>query len=109
MKAIHSVAVLAVLLASSAFAAPELVVPMPTQPTDPAHPGSLVAPYQYSQVGITGGTLFLPKAQRGEKFPVVVFGHGHLVPMFAYDKTLSHLAGKGIAVIYAEYSQNNQD
>src|SRR4051812_42560285 len=109
MKAIISIVVLAVASASSAFAGPELLVPMPTQPTDPAHPGSLVEPYQYSIVSVSGGTLFLPKATRGEKFPVVAFGHGHLVPMFAYDKTISHLAGKGIAVIYPEYSGNSKD
>jgi pimeloyl-ACP methyl ester carboxylesterase len=92
------VSVCAVLIASQAWA-----IPVPPQPTDPKHPGSTSEPFGVSAVNLNGATLFLPTTRQPARIPVVVFGHGHDVPMFAYQRTFEHLAGKGIAVIYPDY------
>jgi dienelactone hydrolase len=83
---------------------------LPSQPKSVEHPGSDVYSYGVTKdVFQSNGrsvSVYLPDAELfdGEQFPVVVFGAGQASPEEAYEDTFAHLAGKGVAVIFPEYS-----
>lgn len=92
------------LISSAAFALP----PLPLAPVDANHPGSKIYGYKFSEKTQTCGprdvTVFLPEVKStGEKFPVVVYGHGQALGLDSYHGTFAHLAGKGIAVIFPSF------
>jgi len=76
-------------------------------PTDPTNPGSPTYDYEVTEVKISTlrrkSVLFLPNRPEGETSPLVVFGHGQAAGVKAYDATLKHLAGKGIAALFVKY------
>ncbi len=86
-------------------------VGLPKAPVDPAHPGSQVYDYQSSRQDLTchgrSVTVIVPEPKdvsKGEKFPVVVYGHGQALSLDHYLATFNHLAGKGVALIFPSYS-----
>ena len=97
-------------LSAGLFAHGALAENLPSQPKSVEHPGSDVYAYGVTkEVFKSNGrdvSVYLPDAEllNGERFPVVVFGAGQASPEEAYEMTLTHLAGKGVAVIFPEYS-----
>ncbi len=82
---------------------------VPIQPQNPDHPSSAFYTYSVSkeslQIGDRKVDVFLPleARQRGEKVPVVVFGHGQAIDVKGYELSFEHLAKKGVAVIHPMY------
>jgi serine protease AprX len=82
---------------------------LPSQPTEASHPGS--SSYQYTlkresfQIKGRQVDVFLPAEAeaRGEKVPVIVFGHGQAIDVRGYEMSFTHLARKGVAVIHPMY------
>ncbi len=76
-------------------------------PADTAHPGNetSVLNFERSEIQELGRTsvLYLPKRAEGERAPLVVFGHGQALNEQHYDKTLEHLAKKGVAVLFVQF------
>ena len=79
-------------------------------PSDPTHPGNNEMGYDIEVKNINElgrkSFLYLPNRMDGTKSPVVVFGHGQALNQTHYDKTLEHLASKGIAALYVQYDKN---
>lgn len=88
---------------------------LPPQPIDPAHPGSNHYEYTVKKevFQFNGRTVdvFLPAeaANKAEKVPVVVFGHGQGINVQGYELTFVHLAKKGIAVVHPMYDKGFMD
>jgi pimeloyl-ACP methyl ester carboxylesterase len=110
---VYGASLLAFIFSLSTFA-----IPLPARPRDPAHPSSAFYPYSVESTSVSFEnrqiTIYFPKAKPGlpppvGKFPVVVFGHGHWVPLLAYEDTFIHLAGKGIATIFVSYDTSPWD
>ena len=95
----------AIFLASMTAAAIE---GLPAQPTDPAHPGSAIAPYEVERADFVldgrSVEVFLPKSATGpQKYPLIVFGHGQALGVEHYRRTLEHLARKGVVAIHPQF------
>lgn len=75
-------------------------------PSDPAHPGSKVYTHELVRTDITCNgravNVFLPKNKKSA--PAVIYGHGQALTLDNYQGTLEHLAKKGVAGIFPEYS-----
>lgn len=107
-----TLAITAFVLCLGAFSAAASDAP-PSQPTDRGHPGSNYYPFAHDEISLSFEgrtvTVFMPKAAENSdvdftgKYPVIAFGHGHTVPLFAYRRTFQHLADKGIAVLNIDY------
>ena len=74
------------------------------------HPGSQIYnnDYQRKQVDCNkrrGAEIFLP-ILRDDQTPTVVFGHGQALNVTHYEESFKHLAKKGIAVVFPDYSRN---
>ncbi len=76
-------------------------------PADTSHPGNETAVLSFERFEIKelGRTspLYLPKRTDGKKVPLVVFGHGQALNETHYDKTLEHLAKKGVAALFPKF------
>lgn len=83
---------------------------LPAQPTEASHPGSAVYSYQLRKeiLKVSGRNveLYLPKEamERKEKITLIVFGTGQAMGSDSYISTFEHLARKGVAVAFPEYS-----
>lgn len=82
---------------------------LPTAPTDSSHPGSKIYNFSFEKQKVTclgrNVDVFLPVAKTGSmRFPVVVFGHGQALSLNNYQATFEHLAQKGVAVVFPQYS-----
>lgn len=95
------------LLSILVFSQFSLAANLPSQPKSTDHPGSDSYTYgvmkEVFQENGRDVNVYLPETT-GEQVPVVVFGHGQASPLEAYEATFMHLAGKGVAVIFPEYS-----
>lgn len=82
---------------------------LPGQPQDKNHPGSahksFTSKFESFQVLNRSVEVFLPReaAERGEKVPMIVFGHGQSLDVSVYRTTFEHLAQKGIAVVFPTF------
>lgn len=83
---------------------------LPARPTAPEHPGSASYEFSLETTNLRNGgrtiKLFLPKEamNAGTPVPVIAFGHGQAMGAEYYNMTFEHLARKGIAVVFPEYS-----
>lgn len=80
----------------------------PSQPSDQNHPGSSYYPFAMGRdaANVNGREvlIYYPQArQRGQRFPVVIFGHGYTLTAPTYERTFEHLARKGVAVVFPMY------
>jgi len=76
-------------------------------PSDAKHPGSFFYETDFEIKTHTCGdsrsaTVYLPKI-KNENTPTIVFGHGQSLNISHYEKSLSHIAKKGVAVIFPNY------
>lgn len=81
----------------------------PNAPVEAAHPGSKIYSHTFQKQKVTcqkrNVDVFLPNPNTPqERFPVVVFGHGQALGLANYQATFEHLAQKGIAVVFPQYS-----
>jgi alpha/beta superfamily hydrolase len=83
---------------------------LPSAPTDASHPGSKIYQYQFEKKSVKCSgrnvDVFLPisNSDSNTNFPVIVFGHGQALNLANYQATFAHLAQKGVAVIFPQYS-----
>lgn len=79
----------------------------PPAPIEPQNPGSksYFFDFEVKKVNCQGRSVsaYLPKAEAGKKFPVVVYGHGQALNLENYSATLEHLAKKGIGALFPTY------
>lgn len=86
-----------------------IVTSAQTAPTDASHPGSKVYNYEATHQQTTclqrKVNIVAPQTQTtaGEKFPVVVFGHGQALDLDHYKMTFEHLAKKGVIVLFPQF------
>jgi thermitase len=82
-------------------------------PTEINHPGNDKVTLDFERIEIRhlgrSSFLYLPHRPQGEKAPLLVFGHGQAIGEESYDRTLEHLAGKGIAVLFVAYDSGFLD
>ncbi|MBY0384064.1 lipocalin family protein [bacterium] len=81
----------------------------PNPPLDVAHPGSKIYSHTFQKQKATcqkrNVDVFLPNPNNPqEKFPVIVLGHGQALGLANYQATFEHLAKKGVAVVFPQYS-----
>lgn len=82
---------------------------LPSQPTEPAHPGSAYYPYSlfHETVELSGREVefFAPAEvkQQNKRVPLIVFGHGQALSADNYRLLMEHLARKGVAVVHPKY------
>lgn len=90
---------------SMALSSPLAEAALPSQPTEPSHPGSAAYSYEVEvqslQIQGRQVDVFLPKGAKAA--PVVVYGHGQAIGLDGYDATFTHLARKGVAVIFPQF------
>ncbi len=104
LKSFFSSVLLVLSLAPLAFAAE-----LPQRPQNPENPGSASYLYQMARKTISFNQrkieVYLPvDAQNAShQFPVLVYGHGQAIDITGYDSTFSHLAQKGIAVVFPQF------
>ncbi len=76
-------------------------------PADTAHPGNETAVLSFERKTINAlgrqSFLYLPDRPQGDASPLIVFGHGQALNESHYDKTLEHLAKKGVAALFVQY------
>lgn len=83
----------------------------PARPTEAAHPGSDVYEFtvKHDSLRLLGRAVdvYLPVNAAGDtpNVPVVVYGHGQAIGLDGYEATFTHLARKGVAVIYPTYDK----
>jgi hypothetical protein len=101
---------LVISLALALLSAPAWSAPLPGAPTDPEHPGSKIYPHAAavkSSLTCSGRSveLFLPAGSHEPRsLPLVAFGHGQALNASHYKGTLEHLAKKGVAAAFVNYS-----
>jgi hypothetical protein len=93
----------AFLVSSGLWAMPDL----PPAPVDPLHPGSKFYSYEIKVQKLTclGREVIIYLPEGVSDMPSVIYGHGQALGLAAYERTLQHLAGKGIAGIYVTYDK----
>ncbi len=95
------------LLVTTLIACAQWAVASVPSPTDTAHPGNETAVLSFERKTISAlgrqSFLYLPVKPQGETSPLIVFGHGQALNESHYDKTLQHLAKKGVATLFVQY------